>query len=143
MALIDTETTVIDVASPRHGTTSAPAILLVEDEVLLRMVTADHLRALGYMVLEAANASEAIKMLQSTVHIDAVLSDIRMPDERNGVALARWIKTHRPDLPVVLVSGEEPPSISPNEIEAFFAKPYYVDDIVDFIATRLANGPVS
>lgn len=127
MALIDT------------GTTSAPAILLVEDEVLLRMVTADQLRAFGYAVIEAANANEAIKTLQSRAHVDAVLSDIRMPGEQNGVALARWIKTHHTDLPVILVSGDESPDINPDEIEAFFAKPYDVSDIADCIASSLPN----
>jgi len=57
------------------------------------------------------------------------------------VALAHWIKTHHSDLPVIPVSGEESPDINPGEIDAFFAKPYDVNDAADYIASASPTAP--
>lgn len=140
MTVIDSATADRDVDPLSPGTTHAPVILLVEDEALLRVVTADRLRDCGYAVLEAADADEAMETLQGMVHVDAVLSDVRMTGQHNGVALARWIKARDADLLVILVSGDErPPDIRPGEIEAFFAKPYDVSEVADYVASRLGN----
>jgi DNA-binding NtrC family response regulator len=84
-----------------------PTILLVEDEVLIRMATSDSLQECGFRVLEASSAAEAITMLQgSETPIDVVFSDIRMPGEMDGFGLAKWIREHRPGMCVLLTSGD-------------------------------------
>lgn len=81
-------------------------ILVVEDEVLIRLVIAEYLRECGYKVHEAANANEAVTVLQSPdVSIDVVFSDVIMPGEVDGFGLARWVRANRPEIQVILTSG--------------------------------------
>jgi DNA-binding response OmpR family regulator len=85
-----------------------PTVLLVEDEVLIRMGLSDFLQECGFKVLEASNADEAIAMLEAReTPIDVVFSDVRMPGAMDGFALAQWIHGHRPGLPVLLTSGDK------------------------------------
>jgi CheY-like chemotaxis protein len=78
-------------------------ILVVEDDILVRMPIAQYLRDCGYKVIEAANADEAMAVLlhQQTV-VDVVFSDIEMPGAMDGFGLANWIREHRPGLDVLL-----------------------------------------
>jgi DNA-binding NtrC family response regulator len=78
-------------------------ILIVEDDVLVRMPIAQYLRDCGYKVIEAANADEAMTVLmhKETV-VDIVFSDIEMPGTVDGFGLAKWIREHRPGLDVLL-----------------------------------------
>jgi CheY-like chemotaxis protein len=80
-------------------------ILVVENDILVRMPIAQYLRDCGYKVIEAANADEAMAVLlhQQTV-VDVVFSDIEMPGAMDGFGLANWIREHRPGL-VVLLTG--------------------------------------
>ncbi len=116
-----------------------PAILVVEDEVLIRLVIADYLRECGFKVYEAGTAAEAIEVLESDqASIDLVFSDIRLPGEMNGFALGQWVRTNRPGLPVVLTSGDSKKSDAAKELcenEPFFAKPYDVQLVVARIRT--------
>src|SRR5262245_57972175 len=83
-----------------------PVILVVEDVVLVRLLIADTLRARGFEVIEAADGADAVKALEAELPVQVILSDIHMPGAAmNGIDLARWVQTHRPDLPVVLGSG--------------------------------------
>ena len=82
-------------------------VLLVEDEVLIRMGLSDYLQECGFKVLEASNPAEAITMLEAAENpIDVVFSDVRMPGTMDGFGLAQWIHAHRPGLPVLLTSGD-------------------------------------
>ncbi len=77
--------------------TPQQTILIVEDEVLVRLVVADYLRECGYRVYEAVNAAEALAMLQAPeVSIDIVVSDVQMPGDMDGFGLARWIRGNKP-----------------------------------------------
>ncbi len=88
------------------GTLSGHTILIVEDEPLIRLALSEHLQDLGFQVLEAATAAEATALLDRHRGIDLVFSDVRMPGEMDGIALAQWILEHRPGMPVMLTSGE-------------------------------------
>lgn len=78
-------------------------ILVVEDDVLVRMPISQYLRDCGYKVIEAVNANEATAILlhHATV-VDLVFSDIEMPGSIDGFGLAKWIREHRPGLDVIL-----------------------------------------
>src|SRR5439155_25246387 len=91
--------------SPHAEPEGARTILVAEDEILVRFMAAEHLRAAGFNVIEASNAAEAIDVLQSSEPVDLLFSDIAMPGLMNGAMLARWVYVHRPDVPVVLASG--------------------------------------
>ena len=118
-------------------------MLVVEDEVLIRLVIADYLRECGYRVHEAANAAEAVAVLESgTVAIDIVFSDVLMPGDMDGFGLARWVRSHRPNVRVILTSSvERSADIAATLCEAgpLLEKPYEPHGVVDRIRQLIAR----
>lgn len=93
---------------------TAFTILVVEDELMVRLPIAEYLRDCGYHVLEAGNAAEAIAAVAAAGAVNIVFSDVRMPGNMNGLDLARWFRAHHPKVPVLLTSGYVPnPSSQP------------------------------
>ena len=89
-------------ASPRRR-----IILVVEDEPIIRFGLAVHLEECGFEVIEAEDACSAIAVLQTPGRmVDLVFSDVRMPGAMDGIGLSRWIFENRPNVPVILASGE-------------------------------------
>jgi PAS domain S-box-containing protein len=80
-------------------------ILLVEDDATVLTLTLDMLTGLGYQVVTATNANEALEVLQSGAEIDVLFSDVVMPGGVSGVSLARTARDLRPGLRVLLTSG--------------------------------------
>lgn len=107
-----------------------PTILLVEDEVIIRMMLADELRGRGFNVVEAQNADEALTLLQSRAPVGLVLTDVQLPGSMDGIALARLLRATRPELKVVIASGNISFAPGGDIAHAFFVKPYKPDDIV-------------
>jgi DNA-binding NtrC family response regulator len=116
-----------------------PTVLVVEDELLIRLHVADTLRDRGFEVIEAGDAAAALSILKANAHVDAVFSDVSLPGNLDGFALARWIRNHRPGLPVVLTSGEVTAdhAHAVSGEEPFFAKPCDYDHVAEFIRRRL------
>ena len=98
-------------------------ILVVEDEILVRMAAADFLMDAGYLVCGAADAAEAISMLEAGHEIDVVFTDIRMPGLLNGIGLMRYVKERFPSVAVILNSANIPPRDMLGDT-VFVAKPY-------------------
>jgi CheY-like chemotaxis protein len=121
---------------PRHGLSRA-TILLVEDEVLVRMSLAEQLRNAGYVVLEASNADEALDLLQGQ-RVRVVLSDIRMPGRMDGVELARAIRAQHPEIKIVLASGESFSASHWGDTDGFFPKPYNTSRLIEHIKMLLS-----
>jgi DNA-binding NtrC family response regulator len=109
-------------------------ILVVENEVLIRLVIAEYLRKCGFRVVEAVNSAEAIRVLQmQQTTIDLVFSDLTMPGKLDGFGLAKWVRKHRPELQVLLVSSDKKRSEAAKNLcqsEPFFANPYRIDTVV-------------
>jgi len=81
-------------------------VLVVEDEILIRMVIADYLRSCGYRVIEAVSADEALIILQhKELEVDVVFSDIEMPGSMDGFALSRWLRANHPNVDVILAGS--------------------------------------
>ena len=91
-------------ASPQAPASGEALILLVDDNEDVRATTAAYLRDGGLAVVEAADAAAALRLLEAA-EVDAVVSDIAMPGEMDGMGLADAIRAGWPDLPVLLVSG--------------------------------------
>jgi DNA-binding response OmpR family regulator len=89
------------------GSTEEPihTILVVEDDVLIRLALAEYLCDCGYRVCEASDVAEAKAVLNADTPVDLVFSDVNMPGDENGFALARWIRQHHLDTKVLLTSG--------------------------------------
>jgi CheY-like chemotaxis protein len=119
-----------------------PTILVVDDEVLIRMAISDFLQECGFKVLEASNAEEAIVMIRSHQSIlDLVFSDIRMPGEMDGFGLSKWIRQNT-KIPVILTSGDARKSDAAHELcaeEPFLAKPYDLHYVVGQIRDILGK----
>jgi CheY-like chemotaxis protein len=110
----------------RATETATPYVLLVEDEVLIRALLAEALRAAGLCVVEAANADEAWDYLQAGGEASLLFSDIQMPGSMNGVELARRVKERFPGIKLLLTSGNPGPK-NITELAPFLAKPYRLD----------------
>jgi DNA-binding NtrC family response regulator len=82
-----------------------PTILVVEDEFLIRHDTAEMLRSGGYQVLEAANAEEAIDMLNKHPDVRLVFTDVYMPGSMNGLKLAAFVAARWPGIRLLITSG--------------------------------------
>ena len=114
-------------------------ILLVEDEFLIRMLLADELRDVGYQVIEAVNADEAIEVLRGLTP-DAIISDVRMPGSMDGMGLLAAVRKASPNLPVILMSGHaDPMDAVAAGAHQLIAKPFRVGAIVEAIRLALEN----
>jgi len=120
-------------ASPRELT-----VLLVEDEVLIRLMLADELRNQGLQVLEASNADEALTVLQSSLPVHLLFTDIRMPGEMDGVALAKLAHARFPQIKSIIGSSGRPESID-DFADAFLAKPYDLRELIKQIRRLLSQ----
>jgi CheY-like chemotaxis protein len=122
----------------------AETVLVVEDEVLLRLVIAQYLRDCGYKVIEAAHADEAIAVLsEPNLPVDVLFSDIEMPGEMDGFGLAQWTRSNRPGVAVIL-AGSVPRAVNAAATlceEGTLPKPYEPQSVHDRIRRLLAGRP--
>lgn len=101
----------------------SPTILVVEDEILIRVMLAHHLRNAGFRIIEAGNAGEAAKILDSGEIVDVLFTDVRMPGEHDGIWLAQWARENYPAIGIAFGSAEK--NLARVIVGArFFAKPY-------------------
>jgi PAS domain S-box-containing protein len=94
----------LDAAAVKSPRGQGEAILIVEDDAIVRSIISDALRDLGYAILAATDAREAIPILRSDRHIDLLISDVVLP-HINGRKLAETARGLRPNLKVLFVSG--------------------------------------
>ena len=113
-------------------------ILIVEDDVLIRLSIADDLAGAGYHVVQAANADEALKVLNSTIAIDLIMTDIRMSGPLDGLALAGQVRAHWPALKIVVLSGDLPTVRPGNLADLYLSKPYDVSTILSVMKHLLS-----
>lgn len=114
-------------------------VLVVEDEVLIRLMIADALRAQGLHVIEASNGEEAMRVLQSALPVELLLTDIRMASELDGRALALAARGARPGLKLIVASSLEADDELAGLADAVFSKPYDLNAIVDRVKSLLAE----
>ncbi len=112
-------------------------VLVVEDEVLLRLVAADELRQQGCGVIEAASADEAMAVLRTGTKIDLVLTDIQLQGTLDGIGLARFVRSNLPRSKVIAVSGQLSAMRGNELFDAFFPKPYAMDHLVKCVRQLL------
>jgi len=122
-------------AADREATT----ILVVEDEVLLRLHTSDVLEKGGYVPDQAGSADEALGLLQADGYA-AVVTDIQMPGKLNGLDLAWAVEAHWPGTGMVITSGTYLPyaeEIPPHA--RFVAKPWQSETLLQAVREVLAS----
>ena len=118
-------------------------VLLVEDEPIIRMAVADHIRSAGYAVIEAGSGDRATDIIRSGKSVDVIVTDVQMPGEHDGIALALWARRINPQIRLVIVSGATSGAVAPDilgEEGRIIPKPYRYDEIVTRIGELLNNG---
>jgi CheY-like chemotaxis protein len=114
-------------------------VLVVEDEMMLRMRVVDMVEDAGYVPVEAVDADEAMAILLSRSDIALMLTDVQMPGSMNGLQLAHAVHERWPPIRIILASGQL--KLSRNEIpqdSRFFGKPLQSDEIIAEMREMLA-----
>jgi two-component system, response regulator PdtaR len=100
-------------------------VLVVEDEALVRMNSADLIRDLGFDVVEAVDADHAVSLLESIPGITVLFTDIQMPGSMDGLRLAAVVKDRWPPIALLITSGQlHPPTADMPTGARFIPKPY-------------------
>jgi CheY-like chemotaxis protein len=115
-------------------------ILVVEDEMLLRMRAVDMVEDAGYTSVEAVDADEAVAILESRSDIALVMTDIQMPGSMDGLKLAHTVHERWPPIRIILVSGQL--KLSATEIPAdsrFFGKPLEAAEMISLMQKMIGH----
>lgn len=116
-----------------------PVILIVDDEVLLRMLAVDFFEDSGYEVLEARDGTEAIELIRKRPDIKAVFTDVQMPGRPDGFGVARQARDEIPGCAIVVVSARQwPDADSLASGVRFITKPYNGTQVVRMFDDMLA-----
>ncbi|WP_049812854.1 PAS domain S-box protein [Bradyrhizobium japonicum] len=118
-------------------------ILIVEDDALVRQYVVTQVKSLGYAALEAANAAEALTIIDADKGIDLLFTDIIMPGHMNGRQLADEAARRRPDLKTLFTSGyTENAIVHHGRLDSgvlLLAKPYRKSELAKMLRTALAS----
>jgi len=138
--------TVVDIpeipATSAETTNQQLCVLVVEDNDLVRMLTVEVLEEIGYQVLQAEDAEQALPILQGDTAIDLLLTDVGLPG-MNGEELAQAARQARPDLPILFATGfAEIVHIDGSELAtrmSMIAKPFSIDALRDKVNGMLGR----
>jgi two-component system, response regulator PdtaR len=109
---------------------SEAVVLIVEDDLLLRMNAVDMIRDLGFEAIEAVDADQAIALLEGSPNISVVFTDIQMPGSMDGLRLAAVIRNRWPPVALLVTSGQvSPPAQELPAGARFLPKPYLLDHL--------------
>ncbi|WP_245457417.1 response regulator [Rhizobium leguminosarum] len=101
-----------------------PRVLIVEDEMLIRIDIADTLREQGWEVVETGTADDAVAVLARDQQFEMVLTDVHMPGAHTGLDLARMVKQSYRHIKVAVMSGQHRPSDDDRHLfDLFLQKP--------------------
>ncbi len=100
-------------------------VLIVENEAIIRLELADQLRDMGFIALEAADADEAIALLESCPGISVMFTDVTMPGSMDGLRLAHHVRLRWPPMKIIVASGKVDAQLAAlPEGSIFLPKPY-------------------
>ena len=117
-------------------------VLVVEDDALVRTLAVEVVEGAGFVAIEAANADEAILILEHRTDIALVFTDIDMPGSMDGLKLAHAVRNRWPPIKIVIVSGKS--NLSDSELPSnsrFFSKPYPVSRMIYELRLFLFSAP--
>jgi two-component sensor histidine kinase/CheY-like chemotaxis protein len=124
-----------------HNVPGPPKVLVVEDEMLLRIRAVDIVEDAGFTPIEAANADEALAILESRSDVDLLFTDIQMPGSMDGLKLAHAVHERWPFIKIILVSGKLTPTDSERPTDSrFFGKPLEVNQMIAEIQDMIGQG---
>ncbi len=116
----------------------APAVLIVEDEPLVRLLAVDIVEGMGVAALEASDAEEALAMLQAHPEVAVLFTDVDMPGSMNGLRLAACVHERSPAIAIIVTSGKSLHSDAAlPENSTFLPKPYHVAELTALLCGKL------
>jgi len=119
-------------------------VLVVEDELVLRMNAVNMVEDAGFIPVEAINADQAISILEARSDISLLFTDIQMPGSMDGLKLAHAVHERWPHIKIILVSGQVNPSEAERPADSrFFGKPLGVDDMIVQIRDMVGAGTLT
>lgn len=115
----------------------ARSILIVEDEAFIRYDLVDFFEDAGFRVFDAADAEEAISILEAEKEIQTVFTDVQMPGAMDGIKLAHYVRDRFPPTLLIVASGAH--RLSSDQLPAstfFLPKPYDRQAVLAAILAR-------
>ena len=120
---------------------SPPVVLVVEDEMVLRMRAVDIVEDAGFVPIEAVSADQAMEILESRDDISLLFTDIQMPGSMDGLKLAHAAHTRWPHIKIVLVSGQIAVTDADKPIDSrFFPKPLEIQQMILELQEMVGTG---
>jgi two-component sensor histidine kinase/CheY-like chemotaxis protein len=120
---------------------SPSVVLVVEDELMLRMRAVDIVQDAGFEPIEAISADEAIKILESRTDISVLFTDIQMPGSMDGLKLAHVTHARWPHIKIILVSGQIAVTDADKpEDSKFFPKPLEIEQMIVELKEMVGEG---
>ena len=118
-----------------------PVVLVVEDEMMLRMRAVDIVEDAGFVPVEAISADEAIQILESRDDISLLFTDIQMPGSMDGLKLAHATHTRWPHIKIILVSGQFAVTDADKPDDSrFFPKPLEIQQMIRELQDMVGKG---
>ncbi len=108
-----------------------PAVLIVDDEAIIRMYAAVLVEDAGYVAIEAATADEALAILSARDDIRVLFTDVEMPGSLNGLELVEVVREKWPPIELIVASGHV--QVDPQRLPErarFFRKPYTENEVI-------------
>jgi two-component sensor histidine kinase/DNA-binding response OmpR family regulator len=122
-------------------TTAPTNVLVVEDEMVLRMRAVDIVEDAGFTAVEAVNADQAMAILESRSDITLLFSDIQMPGTMDGLKLAHAVHERWPAIKIILVSGQVKVTDADKPADSvFIGKPLDVKQMVAELQAMVGTG---
>src|SRR5690349_2270931 len=126
---------------PSNPSESSTNVLVVEDEMVLRMRAVDIVEDAGLTALQAVNADEALAILESRSDISVLFSDIQMPGSMDGLKLAHAVHDRWPSIKIILVSGQVKLSDTDKPADSrFFGKPLEMNQMITELREMVGAG---
>jgi two-component sensor histidine kinase/CheY-like chemotaxis protein len=123
------------------STGPSPNVLVVEDEMVMRMRAVDIVEDAGFTPVEAVNADEALSILESRSDISLLFTDIQMPGSMDGLVLAHAVHKRWPSIKIILVSGQVKLSDADKPANSrFFGKPLEVTQMIAELQEMVGGG---
>jgi len=117
-------------------------VLLVEDEGLVRLTLVETLEDAGYLVTEAVNGDEARSLLAGVLSFDVLLTDIQMPGDVDGIAVAQSFRERHPGSPVIFMTGRPDVLSRMGQLssrEALLRKPFRAGEMLAALNSMLTK----
>lgn len=122
-------------------------ILVVEDEFLIRLMLAEELTESGFAVCEAENGDRASALIAAQPDAFTLLvTDVHMPGKLDGIEVARLLREHRPDIPIIYTTGRPDviDALGPlGEQEVLIPKPFAPSELLAVVRRLLGVGPLN